>query len=698
MAARLHMSAANISKWLERAVGLHQAGRLTEAERLYVKVLKIDARNADALNLKGLIASQTGRYAEAIALYDRAIAAYPEFADAHYNRGSALAALARDAEAVQAYAQAIRFQPAHANARLNTGSLFHKMSRADEAIAAFRAMTQFCPGDWRGLYNLGSCLSKGFDTAPEETRRAIADEAAAALNRALTLNPENTDVRLAFAHALAQREDYAAASKALRPALEKATAWPAEKRAEVLSTLGEYLRKQQRYDDAIENHQRALVLCPESHLFKFNLAVTLYDAGRSDEAENFYKQAIATKPDFGNAYINLGNIYRDRNEHEKAIAFFEQALTFGPAFQAYTNIGATLSDLGWTSASLMVHDKALSLGSADATMRYNRALTLLSLGRFEIGWAEHEARFDVSYLGTIRRPGPEWRGEDLSGKRILIWTEQGIGDQILHGSMIPEIVARADHVLIECVGRLAPIFARSFAGTTVIGRTRPGASPAEEEKYDYQIAAGSLGQYLRRDYASFPPRRSFLNADIEKVEGFRRKYSDLAGGRRIAGLAWRSLNHRVGADKSAALADLAPVLQTADTIFVNLQYGDCADELAEVRARLGVEVYQDPDVDQLKDMDSFFAQVAAMDLVISTSNSTVHVAGSQGVPTLLLLPRGKGLIWYWFQHRADSPWYPSVKIFRADTAATDQAWAAEPAGRIAAELANWPTHPRREIR
>jgi len=691
------MTASSLIKWLEQGVRLHEAGRLTEADRLYRKVLKIDARNPDALNLQGLIASQTGRHAEAIALYDRAIAAYPEFAGAYYNKGSALSAMGRDAEAVQAYAQAIHFQPAHADARLNAGGALHKLGRTDEAIAAFRAMTQLFPGDWRGSYNLGSCLSASYDTAPEEMRPVIADEAAAALTRALALNPGNTDVGLALARAQAQREDYAAAAEALRRALETASACPPKTRAEVLSTLGEYLRKQRLYTEAIENHRRALSLCPDNHLIQFNLAAALYDAGRRDEAERLYKLAIATKPAFVNAYVNLGNIYRDKNEHEKAISILEKALTFGPTFEAYTNIGATLSDLGWMSTSLMIHDKAASLGPANATTRYNRALTLLGLGRFDLGWPEHEARFDVGYVETIRRAEPQWRGEDLSGKTVLVWTEQGIGDQILHASMIPDLIARAGHVLIECVARLAPIFARSFPSATVIGRTSRTASPADTHNYDFQIAAGSLGQYLRRDRESFPGRVSYLHADTTKVQGFRRKYLDLARGRRIVGLAWRSLNPRVGGDKSAGLADLAPALQTSDTLFVNLQYGDCAADLIEARSRFGATIFEDPDVEQLKDMDSFFAQVAALDLVVTTSNSTVHVAGSQGVPTHLLLPHGKGVVWYWFQHRADSPWYPSVKIFRARTATSDHPWAIEPAQRIAAELSSRPTPVLREI-
>lgn len=680
---------SKIATLLGKGVELHKAGDFSSAERFYDRVLKTDRRNPDALNLKGLIAKARGEAAVALALFDRAIAALPKFVDAHFNKALALAALGRREDALRSYDEVLRLNPGHADARLNVGSVLYDLGRESEAIAAFRAMSQACPQDSRGLYNLGYSLTKSLPGATDMAREAIVAEAITALTRARALNATNAEICLALGDAQAYRGDYGLAAENIRTALQQSASWPPERRAEVLSTLGEHLRKQRQFAQAVDTQRQALMLQPQNHRLRYNLAVALYDHNELDEAETHYKKIIAEHPEFAEAYVNLGNIYREKNRFEEAIALFEQSLGIATMSQAYSNIAATMTDLGWPAVGLIVHNKALSLGAANPAARYNRAHGLLSLGLFEAGWQDHEARFEVAHVGTIRRPSPEWRGEDISGKRILVWTEQGIGDQILHASMIPDVMARAGHVLIECVGRMTSVFARSFPDATVIGRSNPLTAATAPERYDVQIAAGSLGQYLRRGAPSFPKHDGYLKADTGKVENFRRRYEALAGGRRIIGIAWRSKNPRVGESKTAELVNLEPILRTPGFFFVNLQYGDCAEDLANVRARLGVDIFHDADVDSLVDMDAFFAQVAAMDAVVTTSNSAVHVAGSQNIPTWLLLPHGKGTLWYWFLHRADNPWYPSVTVIRAHGRNADEPWERKPAIRVATDLAHW---------
>lgn len=687
------MKGSEVAAALEKALTLHQQGRLREAGRLYDKILTRDATNSDALNLRGLIAMHEGDHAQALRLFERAASGAEKFPEAHFNKAMALTAVGNSAESLQSYNEAIRQNPAYAEARLNAGSLLLQSGKTAEALEAFRAMTAICPQDPRGYYNLGYSLTQSASLTDETSRTAIVDEAVSALMKAQTLAPRNADILLALADAFSLRGAYAPAIENLRAALATQTTWPAERRAEIISTIGEHLRKLGQFAQAAEAHREAVALSPRNHLIRFNLATALQDARQLDEAELHFKQVIAEKPDFVKAYINLGNVYRDKSRHEDAISVFEKSLSIEPTRQAYANIAATATDLGWFAAGLIIHNKAISLGRMDSAARYNRALALLNLGRFDNGWAEHEARFDVAYVDAVRRPSPEWRGEDLAGKRILVWMEQGAGDQILHASMIHNLMAQAGHVLIECLGRLAPVFARSFPGTTVIPRVRPLEAAANGQSYDFQIAAGSLGKYLRPDFASFPAHTGFLKADRERVEKFRTLYAQLAAGRRIVGIAWRSLNPRAGANKSTSLNNLAPILKIPGLFFVNLQYGDCAADLSDARARFGVDVFQDPEVDQLKDMDIFFAQVAALDLVVTASNTSVHVAGSQNIPTHLMLPHGKGTMWYWFLRRADSPWYPLVKITRAREIDPDRPWEIGPAASVAAEIATWAETP-----
>jgi tetratricopeptide (TPR) repeat protein len=690
-----------VSDLLQKAVALHQAGRFAEAEKTYDQVLKRDAANPDALNLKGVIVNELGRHVEAIALYDRALAAFRNFPEAHYNKGLALTALERNEAALQSYLQAIQLRPAYIDARLNAGILLHKMARTEDAIGVFGAMTQLFPNEPRGFYNLGACLAKLLPGAKEEDHDAIAKNAAEAFDRALALDPRNPEIHYAYAGLHSFRGEYASAIEHHETALKLNPKWSDDLKAEALSDLGELLRKEKRYPEAVDTHRRAVALRPQVTALRFNLATALYDAGSLDEAEEIYTELVRTQPDFVRPYVNLANIYRDRNRHEDAISMQEQALSIAPSFHPYTNIAATLADLGWLITSLMVHDKAVSLKSSDPGTRFNRSIAILNTGRLAAGWPDYDLRFDVPAENNPRRPAPPayWQGEDLSGKTILVWTEQGLGDEILHASILPELIARADRLIVECSTRLAPVLARSFPAATVVARHYSHVPVTPPDGVDYQIPVASLGRHFRNDLAQIPKHHGYLKPDPEKVAKFRRAYEERAQGRRIVGIAWRSKHFVYGISKSAHPTNMGAFLKLPGVMFVNLQYGDCAEELAAVRSQLGIEIYQDPDVNPRVDMDIFFAQVAAMDLVISTSNTTVHVAGSLNVPTWMLLPNGKGALWYWFLRREDSPWYPSLKLIRASRSVPDRPWEEEPAAIVGERLPRWISDeiPQRQI-
>ena len=317
----------------------------------------------------------------------------------------------------------------------------------------------------------------------------------------------------------------------------------------------------------------------------------------------------------------------------------------------------------------------------------------MSLGQLSEGWSQYEYRFDAPDENLPRRPSPPayWEGEDLIGKSVVVWTEQGLGDEVLHASILPEVIERAGRCTIECSKRMVPVFARSFPSATVVGYKASDIPATSAGNFDYQIPLASLGRHFRPDFASFPHHDGYLKADADKVAALRARYEALAKGRRIVGLSWRSKNERAGEAKSMTLSELAPILQVPGVLFVNLQYGDCTEELADVREQFGIEVVQDAAVDPLADMDMFFAQVAAMDLVLSTSNTTAHVAGAQNIPVWVLLPHGsKGLIWYWFLRRDDSPWYPAARLIRADHKLEEgQARWLDLTERTAADLSRW---------
>lgn len=644
-----------IAALLAQAVAAHRAGNLPDADVLYDKVLKIDRANADALNLKGVIASARGDHADALIWLDRAAKAAPAMPDAHANRGNALAALGHGDEALKAFREAIRLMPSHLEAWLNAGALFYRAGRLEDAVATFRAAAKACP-DARVLFNLGQCLRD----------LPALEDAAAALEEAVVLDRRFAPAHAALSAVYASLGRTAKAIEALTAALALETD-RGQKRREQLNNLGELYRKNGQFDRAIATLREALALGPDDTTIRYNLALSLAAAGETAAAEAAYRALIADAPSFLKAYVNLGNLLRDQKRGTEAITLFEQALDHDPTLaEAYTNIGACLADRGWLFAAVLEHHKALSLKPGDAETRLNFAVNLLRQGRFKEGWPPYENRFGA-FDQQPARPAPPrfWQGEDLRGKSVLAWTEQGIGDEILYASMIPDLIARAGRCRIECSQRLVPVFARSFPGTPVAGWESPDVPAMPGDDVDVQIACGSLGQYLRPSFASFPAHAGYLASDPALTARLRAAYQASAGGRKIIGIAWRSGNARLGAGKSATLASFAPILANPGCFFVNLQYGDCAAEIAEVRDRTNVEIFRDPAVDHVTDIDAAFAQAAAMDLVITTSNTAAHIAAAQGVPTWILLPHARGVLWYWFARREDSPWYPSARLFRA---------------------------------
>ena len=510
-------------------------------------------------------------------------------------------------------------------------------------------------------------------------------EAEARYRKALRDEPNNANAHNLLGTLLLQRGETALAARSLNRALQLGSG-----SVEIYVNLSVAYQNLELHAEAVESARRAIALNSENADVQCNLGLALTGLGDHQGALAAYKDYLRIKPKDPRAHAAVGNAYLALDQVDAAVNAWEDALAIDPCYtQAMIGIAEALSVKGWFSGSRALLENALALAPDDPNVQKRLGLFLVQLGDLARGWTlQDKGRFLTEKERVIRRPEPPpyWTGEDLRGKRILIWTEQGPGDEILHISMIPDLVARGATCTIECSKRLVPVFARSFTGVRVFGYKTSKVAVTNASDFDYQIAVASLGGFFRRDFSAFPRHHGYLRADADQTARFRKAYEQRANGRRIVGISWRSAGRqRV---KSTDLLNLAPILQTSDVWFVNLQYGDCREDIAAVREKLGVEIFNDDSVDSLKDLDTFFAQVAAMDLVISSSNTTVHVAGSQNIPVWMLLHHGRGAPYYWFVGRDDSPWYPSARIFRSLTADME-VWEIEPAQRIAAALSTW---------
>jgi hypothetical protein len=383
-----------------------------------------------------------------------------------------------------------------------------------------------------------------------------------------------------------------------------------------------------RYADAIADYDRLLERQPGDAGLWDNRGVALFKLDRLEEAEASLAEALRLRPDHAGSLSNLGLTLFGLGRAEEAVAAFDRALALDDGAEPATA----------------------------ASLRYNRGMACLARGEFDAGWEGLEARWAAGMVKSPRLDNgePAWRGEPVDGL-LRIWPEQGIGDQILFSRLAPLARERAGRVVLGCDARLAPLFARSFPEIEIAGQERGPAAA--------QCAIGSLGAAMKARREQLGGGTAFLCADPRAVEGIRARYTALARGRPLVGIAWASAVPGRGEWKTAALSNWRPLLKR-DCFFVSLQYGETQADILAAHEAFGVEIHVDASIDQLQDLDAFAAQVAALDHVVSVSNTTVHMAGALGVDCIVMPPPARGRLWYWSIEGDTTPWYKSVRIVR----------------------------------
>lgn len=433
-----------------------------------------------------------------------------------------------------------------------------------------------------------------------------------------------------------------------------------------------------RRDEAIAAFREMTIACPTDARGFYNLGTCLEKSLATAEATSrealsresaaAFKRALSLDPGNPDIHYAFSNLLTFRGDYGTAAAHLETALRLRPNWpDGWNNLANQVEALGNREAALMMFDRALALDPLNAGAIVNRGMTCLALGRLAEGWEGYGRRFDDPRFPFVPRnwPWPKWAGEDLAGKSILLWGDQGVGDEILYSSMIPEVAKRAAVCVIECEPRLVSLYRRSFPDIEVVSvREGLAVSPLAGRTFDFHCSVLDLGAQLRRSFNAFPNRLGGLQADGEHSKYLRTKYLGQSGRERLIGVSWRSANPGMGHQKSLLLVDLLPILRLPRLTFLSLQYGDVSQEIAALRDAHGVDILLDRDIDSVGDLDGFAAQIQACDAVVTVSNTAAHFAGALGVPTALYVPDGRKRHWYWFDRGAYSPWYRTARLFR----------------------------------
>ena len=612
-------SARNIAAQLGRAVAHHQAGRFSEAERDYRAVLAADPHHADALHLLGVLALQVGQPEPAVELIGRAIKRAGGIADYHDNLGSALGALGRHAEAAEAHARAIALNPGSAQARHNLGNAYQAQNLPGLAALAFTSAVLLRPDYAKAWYNLGNALRGQNRT----------DDAVRALRHAVALAPGMVE-----AH----------------------------------NNLGDALTAAGRLDEAVVQHRTVVQLRPDDPNAHYNLGAVFQRKGANESAEIAYRAALKRDPNHVIALNNLGGVLKKLGRLDQAELCFRKVLDLRPDFvEAIYNLGNALQAQGKLKQAEICFEEALARKPGLATASYNLSLLALTHGQLDRGWSGYEGRFAAGEVIPDRDiDAPRWQGEVLRGRRLLIWREQGVGDEFLFASCYGDVIAwGGGPVTIETDPRLTGLFARSFPRATVRAQscTLDGDGNATETivppDCDVHVPAGSLPRLLRGTVAAFDVAGPWLVPDPARVALWRERLAALGPGLKV-GIGWRSrlmTEERKGA--YTTLEQWGPLFAVPGVVFVNLQYDDCAAELDAAEARFGVRIHRWADLDLQDDFEAAAALTVNLDLVITPAMSAGELAGALGVPVWRLGHRD------WTQLGANTrPWFPSMRLFQ----------------------------------
>lgn len=378
---------------------------------------------------------------------------------------------------------------------------------------------------------------------------------------------------------------------------------------------------QERWVESAAAASIATSLEPQSAIAHCCLGIALMWQGRAAQAEECIRKAIARDGDSAPAWSALGQVLYHQGRDGEAESAWRRAIEKNPAY-------------------------------ADA--HFHLAASRLAVDDFAEGWPEFEwrAQADLAGFNAPALSAPRWRGQALGGKSILVWSEQGLGEQILFARLIPDLAAQGAQIILACERRLVPLFARSFEGVRVVAREAPIANL----QADFQIPMGSLAQYFRKDAAEFPRHKGYLRIDPGLAVELRARYRRLAGTTRLVGIVWHSTRRRGGAFKSTDLAaDWGPVLQQPGVTFFSLQHGPIFNAVGRAHITHGTIIHHDPAIDPAKDADGWAVQISAMDTVISVSSTAAHLAGALNVPCRVLTPAGGGRLWYWGAGRTHIP-------------------------------------------
>ncbi|MBB6251573.1 tetratricopeptide repeat protein [Nitrospirillum iridis] len=602
-----------------------RAGRLAEAEKLCRVILRRLPNETSVLYLLGVVLCRSGRLEDGAQALASAVTSQPDNVAALRALGDAFHELGRLTDSATTYQRILFLQPGDADAHLRLGLSRQAMGDLSGAVAAFRMAAALAPADPEIRVTLGMALE------------AIGDKAAA-----LT----------AYADAIRRDADNAMA----------------------FLGLGNVLADQGRPADAMAAYARALNLAPDWPDALTNLGLLLQADGRVEQALALHQRAADLAPDAANIHVNLGTAQQLAGQGAAAVDSYRRAVGLAPDEATYlSNLGQALAEQGQVAEALAIHAQAADLAPENGVVRFNQALAWLLAGDDAQGWPAYAWRWRGGVSDLVDRgfPVPEWRGEPLAGRTLLVHAEQGLGDTLQFVRFLARL-PKDGHLVLEVQPPLLALLRAGLTPPDVTVVARGQSLPAFDLHLPLMSLPAALGIQDAADLAAPVP---YLTAGAARPATWR---GPLGQDGISVGLAWSgNPRHRADRLRSIPLAALAAPLAGVAGVTLCAVQKDRRPGDAEVLSALGV--MDAP----LEDFSETATLLAGLDLVITVDTAVAHLAGALGRPVWLLLPFAPD--WRWRLHRGDTPWYPSMRLFRQETQGDWMSVIAEVSAALAAE-------------
>jgi Tfp pilus assembly protein PilF len=602
----MHPSTNEIITW---ALSSENTGHLKKVREKCFVILENEPGNVVILHIMGIVEFQLGNFNSALQWIEKALEIMPGSAELHGKYGNILAAQKKYPDAIIAFKRALAIKPDYAKAYYGLGVVFKACGDDENAITAFNNALSIDPDYTEVLNDLGILLKNN----------GALDEAAHCFTRALAVKP-----------------DYPIA----------------------LNNLGLTKSSLGKTKEAEELYRRAIALQPDYPDALNNLGIILYNQGSIEESVALYKKAIALQPGHADAMNNLGITILHRGLFAESIVLFRKALAAQPDHsEALNNLGGAMKNAGNLTEAIATYEQALRLKDEDPDYHTNRSMALLAAGRFDEGWREYEWRWKTSRFADVTRLNgakPLWQGEKAHGRTLLIRAEQGFGDTLQFCRYAPLAAARGMRVVLEVQPALVKLMG------SLPGVERTIAQGQSLPDFDLYCPMMSLPAVFNTRLETIPADVPYLWASAESVDVWRNRLENGNSNMLKVGLVWAGSSRSespdlIAADRRRSIpADiLAPLMTVSGIRFFNVQK-------AGPPAPKGFGLTDH--MDECRDFADTAALITNLDLIISVDTAVAHLAGALGKSTWVLSRFDS--CWRWLQAREDSPWYPSMRLFR----------------------------------